>query len=310
MDTPEALLVGSDGADDAAVWQLNNDCAIAATADFFAPMVDSPRDFGRIAATNALSDIYAMGARPLLALALTAMPRNKISSKDIANILAGGRETCRAAGVVIAGGHSIDTAEPLYGLAVLGQAHPNHILTNGGAKVGDTVILGKSLGVGLMSAAHKKSELTESDYAQMVESMTQLNSAGTELATIDGVHAMTDVTGFGLLGHMLEMCKASNCQAHLNSAAVPCFERARQLAQDGAATGASTRNWQSYGNDIHGNFEQWQRTLLTDPQTAGGLLIACAPTATKKVIASLRKNGSTVACVVAHMEEGNGIFIS
>lgn len=306
---PDDLLIGADNADDAAVWRIADDCAIVATADFFAPPVDVPRDFGRIAAANAISDIYAMGAQPFLALALSAMPP-VLDDGEIAAILAGGAECCREAGVIIAGGHSIVAAEPLYGLAVIGRAHPDKLLSNGGAQPGDELILSKPLGVGLMSGAHRQGILAAADYADMVDSITQLNRAGAVLPAVPGVRAMTDVTGFGLLGHLLEMCQASACQAKLCFSSVPVLACARLLARGGAVTGASGRNWESYGGSIGGvALAEWQKTLLTDPQTGGGLLLACAPAATATVLEILQQHGGKAAAVVGKMAAGAGIVI-
>ena len=304
----DCLLAGAENAEDAAVWKISDDCALVATADFFAPMVDNPRDFGRVAAANAISDVYAMGASPLFALALAAMP-SALGDDDIAEIFAGGAECCAAAGIVVAGGHSIDAAEPLYGLAVLGRAHPSHILTNGGARAGDNLIFAKPAGVGLMCAAHRKQELSDSDYRQMVGAMTTLNRAGEKMPAISGVNAMTDVTGFGLAGHLLEMCRASECRAVLRFSEVPFFARAEELAQSGEATGASKRNWESYGENITGALSLLQQTLLTDPQTGGGLLISCIPAATDAVLTTLREHGNPRAAVIGEMTTGENIFV-
>ena len=304
----EDLLVGAENSDDAAVWRVADDCAIVATADFFSPPVDVPRDFGRIAAANAISDVYAMGAQPFMALALSAMP-SVLDDAEIADIFAGGAECCRQAGVLIAGGHSIAAAEPLYGLAVIGRAHPDRLLRNGGARPGDYLILSKPLGVGLMSQAHRRGELAAADYADMVDTITQLNRAGAALATVSGVHAMTDVTGFGLLGHLLEITRASDCRAVLCFSSVPVMTCARLLAVSGAATGASERNWQSYGDDVGGvALADWQRTILTDPQTGGGLLLACAPAAAVAAVAVLQEHGSA-ATIIGNITAGAGIVM-
>ena len=306
---PRELIAGAENAEDAAVWKISNDCAMVATADFFAPMVDSPYDFGRIAAANALSDVYAMGARPLFALALAAMP-GVLDEKDIADIWRGGMECCRSADVALGGGHSIDAAEPLYGLAVIGRVHPERMLTNGGAHSGDALILGKPLGVGLMSASHRKDELSTADYQTMVGAITTLNRAGEFMPSVSGVHAMTDVTGFGLLGHLLEMCRASSCRAQLQFSALPLFARARRLAEDGVVTGASTRNWNDYGAEVEGVADDWRRTLLTDPQTGGGLLVACAPKAADEVLATFNQNGNPQAEIIGTMTDGAGVVVT
>ena len=308
MTPPPNLLVGAETSDDAAVWRLDENCAIVATADFFAPMIDYPRHFGRVAAANALSDIYAMGAVPMLALALTAFPRASLTTADMADILAGGRDCCNAAGVILAGGHSIDTQEPLYGLAVIGRAQPTEILTNGGAQAGDDVILSKPLGAGLLCAG--SAELSEADYTELAISMMCLNTAGSALAQCAGVHALTDITGFGLFGHLLEMCRASACRAQLFAGSVPIFSRAREWAATGRATGASKRNWDSYGGEITAaDLSTAQRIIFTDPQTSGGLLVSCAPAATAEVLSLLCAHGSAKAAVIAKMEEGTGVVV-
>ena len=272
------LLVGTETGDDAAVWQLDDDTCIVATTDFFMPMVDDPHDFGRIAATNAISDVYAMGGRPIMALAILGMPVDKISTKTVREILAGGTQICAAAGIPIAGGHSIDCPEPVYGLAVIGVCAKRDIRRNADAKPGDALILTKALGVGIYSAAFKKGALSPEAYGEMIESMTLPNRIGMELAKDVAVHSMTDVTGFGLLGHSLEMARGSNLTLVVHADGLPVLSEAKALAQEGFVTGASERNWQSYGESVAlpPGFPQWRRHLLTDPQTSGGLLIACA----------------------------------
>lgn len=287
---PAALLVGAQNADDAAVWRLNDEQAIIATTDFFSPLVDDAHDFGRIAATNALSDVYAMGGTPLFALAITAMPAGALPADTIAQILAGGQAACRDAGVVIAGGHSIDAKEPLYGLAVVGQVHPDKLLTNAGARVGDQLLLGKPLGIGVLSAALRRGRLSAAEYDVMLAHTTQLNRAGSALAEAAGagIHALTDVTGFGLLGHLAELCRAAKVGAatanrgapvgaQLRFADLPLLPAAVAHAKNGISTGAAKRNWESV-RDLLGEVapqEEWQRAFLTDPQTSGGLLVAC-----------------------------------
>ena len=244
------LLVGTESSDDAAVYRINDEQAIVATTDFFLPIVDDPYDFGRIAATNAISDIYAMGATPLFALALVGMPVGKLPVEAMQQILAGGHAVCEAAGMPIAGGHSIDNPEPIYGLVALGLVHPSRVKRNDRAEAGDVLILGKALGVGIMSAALKKGELRDKAYAQMIETTTQLNTAGIELAEIAGVHAMTDVTGFGLLGHLHEICRGSHLHADIPFDSLPILSAARHLAEAGFATGASERNWSSVAEHV------------------------------------------------------------
>ena len=304
------LLVGSETADDAAVYRLTDELALVATTDFFTPIVDDPFEFGRIAATNALSDIYAMGGTPILALALLGMPLGKISTADVSLILAGGAAVCKAANIPIAGGHSIDSAEPIYGLVALGTVHPDRVQRNSHAKAGDVLILTKGLGVGVFSAALKQERLSDADYRTMIDSMTRLNSVGTAIAAMHGVHAMTDVTGFGLLGHALEMARGAHLSAVLDLHATPMLPGAEALAQQGMGTGAATRNWTSYGADvIASGLAEWQRGLLCDPQTSGGLLIAVAPDAADAVLAHVRGAGFMQAAVIGRMRAGSGIEV-
>lgn len=300
------LLVGTESSDDAAVWRLNDAQAIVATTDFFMPIVDDAYDFGRIAATNALSDIYAMGARPLFALALVGMPINKLPVDAIQGILAGGEAVCAAAGIPIAGGHSIDAPEPIYGLVALGVVHPDQVKRNNQARTGDCLILGKALGIGVMSAALKKGELSTEGYQAMLASTTQLNTPGSELAQMAEVHAMTDVTGFGLLGHLLEICRGSNLSANLDWRRIPLLPGVADLAQRGFMPGAAERNWQSYGKAVEENasITSWQRALLCDPQTSGGLLISCAPSVAAEVLALLKKAGFAYAAQIGSLQSG------
>jgi selenide,water dikinase len=257
-----------------------------ATTDFFMPIVDDPFDFGKIAATNAISDIYAMGGTPLFALALVGMPVKVLSNKTIARILEGGSEACRSAGIPIAGGHTIDSVEPIYGLVAIGIVDPKRIKSNAAAKPGDVLILGKPLGVGILSAALKKDVLGSDGYAEMIANTTKLNSAGPDLAKLSGVHALTDVTGFGLAGHMLELARGSHCTAHIDWSQVPLLSNVLQFAEDGIVTGASGRNWDSYSQDvvIPANFSAAQLALLTDPQTSGGLLVSCSQEVVEEVL--------------------------
>ena len=305
------LLVGSETADDAAVYRLTDDLALVATTDFFTPVVDDPFEFGRIAATNALSDIYAMGGTPILALALLGMPLGKIGTDQVRQILAGGAAVCRAAGIPVAGGHSIDSAEPIYGLVALGTVHPGRVLRNGGARDGDALVLCKGLGVGVFSAALKQGRLPEDGYRAMIASATQLNAVGREVAALPGVHAMTDVTGFGLLGHLLEMCRGAGLAARLRLADVPVLPGAAELAQAGVATGAAGRNWASYGAEVTllDGLPDWRRGLLCDPQTSGGLLIAAAPDAVGAVLGHVRAAGFAQAAVVGTMGAGRGVAV-
>jgi selenide,water dikinase len=297
MPMPPELLVGIETADDAAVYRLNDEQALIATTDFFMPIVDDPFDFGRIAATNAISDVYAMGGTPIMALALVGMPINVLSTETIGKILDGGQQVCRAAGIPIAGGHTIDSVEPIYGLVVMGLVHPSRIKRNADGRVGDRLVLGKPLGVGVLSAALKKEQLSVEGYTQMIACTTQLNTPGPELAALSGVHALTDVTGFGLAGHVLEMARGSKTTAMLEMARIPLIAGVRDLASSGFVTGASGRNWAAYGDEIAlaESLEAVDRDLLSDPQTSGGLLVACAPDAVASVLAIFHKHGFTQA---------------
>jgi len=300
------LLVGSESSDDAAVYRINDEQAVVATTDFFLPIVDDPYDFGRIAATNAISDVYAMGAKPLFALALVGMPVGKLPVGVMQQILAGGQAICASAGIPVAGGHSIDNPEPIYGLVAIGLVHPSHIKRNSRACEGDVLILGKALGVGILSAALKKGELRDKAYEQMVETTTQLNTPGIALAQLPAVHAMTDVTGFGLLGHLHEICRGSNLHADIRFDALPILSAARHLAQDGYATGASERNWMSVEpyTALPASMPDWQKKLLTDPQTSGGLLVACAADSAASVLEIFRQQGFSYARDIGRLSAG------
>ncbi len=306
MPLPKELLVGIETSDDAAVYQLNDEQALVATTDFFMPIVDDAFDFGRIAATNAISDVYAMGGRPILALALVGMPINVLSTATIGRVLEGGASVCRAAGIPVAGGHTIDSVEAIYGLVALGLVHPKRVRRNADAKPGDLLVLGKPLGVGVMSAALKKGELDAAGYERLIATTTRLNTPGPDLAEIDGVHAITDVTGFGLAGHALEMARGAGCSVVLDWARVPLLEGVRQLAGQGFVTGASGRNWVGYGDrvELPAGFAAEDRALLTDPQTSGGLLVACAPAALDAVQAVFHRHGFDAAAVVGRVEAG------
>jgi len=299
MPVPKELLVGIGTADDAAVYQINDEQALVATTDFFMPIVDDPHDFGRIAATNAISDVYAMGGKPIMALALVGMPINVLSTSTIGKILDGGQAACRDAGIPIAGGHTIASVEPIYGLVVMGLVHPKQLKRNADARPGDQLILGKPIGVGVYSAALKKGQLEPSDYARMVTTTTQLNRPGTRLCGLAGVHALTDVTGFGLAGHALEMARGAQRSIGLEWSKVPLLPKARALAESGSVTGASARNWAAYGHEVLldttlGSAEQ---ALLTDPQTSGGLLVACAPDTTEAVLQIFAQDGFEAAVI-------------
>jgi selenide,water dikinase len=307
LPMPPELLVGIETADDAAVYRLNDEQALIATTDFFMPIVDDPFDFGRIAATNAISDVYAMGGRPIMALALVGMPVNVLPHETIARVLAGGESVCRAAGIPIAGGHSIDSVEPIYGLVALGLVHPSRVKRNAGAKPGDRLVLGKPLGVGVLSAALKKEKLGAEGYRQMIDTTTRLNTPGIALAELPGVHALTDVTGFGLAGHALELARGAGCTVRIDWHAVPVLEGVRDLAALGLVTGASGRNWAGYGAEVRlpNGFADVERALLTDPQTSGGLLVSCAPEAVDEVLAAFRRDGFERAAVIGEVLEGS-----
>lgn len=305
------LLVGTETSDDAAVYRLNNQQALIATTDFFMPIVDDAFDFGRIAATNAISDVYAMGGTPILALAIVGIPVGKIALSDVQDILAGGASVCTAAGIPVAGGHSIDSPEPIYGLVALGLVHPDKILRNSGARDGDVLILTKGIGVGVYSAALKQEKLLPALYEAMIASTTQLNAVGARLPDIQGVHAVTDVTGFGVLGHGLEMCRGSGLTATIHMAALPLLPAVEELARAGFITGASGRNWTSYGSDVTltSEISDWQRGLLCDPQTSGGLLIAVAPEAADDVLQLVRGSGFAQAAVIGSLARGPGKIV-
>jgi selenide,water dikinase len=303
MPLPPELLVGIETADDAAVYRLTDQQALVATTDFFMPIVDDPFDFGRIAATNALSDVYAMGGTPIMALALVGMPISVLSVATIGRILEGGASVCRAAGIPIAGGHTIDSVEPIYGLVALGLVHPDRVQKNSGARVGDLLVLGKPLGVGVLSAALKKNALPAAGYAQMIATTTRLNTPGPDLAALPGVHALTDVTGFALAGHALELARGAGVTVQIDWPAVPLLAGVRELAASGIVTGASGRNWAAYGSDVAlpAGFADADRALLTDPQTSGGLLVACAPEALGAVQAVFARHGFEQAAVVGQV---------
>ena len=303
---PKELMVGIETADDAAVYKLNDEQALIATTDFFMPIVDDPYDFGRIAATNAISDVYAMGGTPIMALALVGMPINKLPLETIGLIIRGGEAICAEAGIPIAGGHTIDSVEPIYGLVVLGLVHPSKVKRNADAKAGDVLVLGKPLGVGILSAALKKDALGPDGYAAMIENTTKLNKPGKALSEMEGVHALTDVTGFGLLGHLLELARGAKLTAQLQMSTIPLLPGVEQLAHDGFFTGASGRNWDAYGQDVTlaAAITPAQQALLTDPQTSGGLLVSCDPASVDEVLALFMREGFAGAAVIGQMLAG------
>jgi selenide,water dikinase len=308
LPMPPQLLVGIETADDAAVYQLNDEQALIATTDFFMPIVDDPFDFGRIAATNAISDVYAMGGTPIMALALVGMPINVLSTGTIARILAGGEAACQAAGIPIAGGHTIDSVEAIYGLVALGLVHPKRVRRNADAQAGDVLVLGKPLGVGVLSAALKKEQLDAAGYQRMIATTTQLNTPGPELAALEGVHALTDVTGFGLAGHALELARGAGLTVHIDWPAVPLLEGVRALAAAGHITGASGRNWAGYGAEVAlpEGFGAVDQALLSDPQTSGGLLVSCAPEALPQVLAVFSRHGFAQAAAIGNARAAQG----
>jgi selenide,water dikinase len=305
------LLVGTESSDDAAVYRLNDSQAIVATTDFFMPIVDDPFDFGRIAATNALSDIYAMGGKPLFALAIVGMPVGKLSAGVIRQILAGGEAVCQAAGIPIAGGHSIDAPEPIYGLVGIGVVHPDKVKRNDQARSGDALILAKPLGIGVFADAMKKGKLDQAGYAQMLSSTTQLNTPGIALADMAGVHAMTDVTGFGLLGHLLEITRGSRLSAEISFADLPVHPLALELVQASFSPGAAERNWASYGKEVRlpEGMPEWQRKLLCDPQTSGGLLVSCGEASVSAVLEEMLRQGFGKARLIGRIGEGSGVTV-
>ena len=303
---PKELMVGIETADDAAVYRLNDEQALIATTDFFMPIVDDPFDFGRIAATNAISDVYAMGGQPIMALALVAMPVNQLPLEAIGQIIKGGETICREAGIPIAGGHTIDSVEPIYGLVVLGLVHPERVRRNADAKTGDVLILGKPLGVGVLSAALKKGKLDDAGYAQLVKITTMLNKPGIAFAAMAGVNALTDVTGFGLAGHTLELARGAKLTAVIDWHKVPLLAGVNAMAADGFVTGASGRNWDAYGKEITlaAGLPATARDLLSDPQTSGGLLVSCRPETAAEVLRVFSAAGFDQAAVIGRIEAG------
>lgn len=303
------LLVGTETGDDAAVWQIDDKTCVIATTDFFMPVVDDPRDFGRIAATNAVSDVYAMGGKPIMALAILGMPLGKLPIETVQAILAGGASICAEAGIPVAGGHSIDSVEPIYGLAVIGLCSPDNVRKNSGARPGDALILTKGIGVGVYSAAFKKQVLSDAAYDEMIASTTQLNRIGQTLSADADVHGITDITGFGLLGHALEMARGAGAHVKIEWERIPLLREAERLARSGHVTGASNRNWSSYGDRVKSppRLEDWQRALLTDPQTSGGLLIACAPDRAEPLRATIEAAGYARASIIGSIAAGEPI---
>jgi selenide,water dikinase len=312
LPVPPELLVGIETSDDAAVYKLTDDLALIATTDFFMPIVDDPYDFGRIAATNAISDVYAMGGKPIMALALVGMPISVLPAETIRRILEGGEDVCRSVGIPIAGGHTIDSVEPIYGLVALGIVHPDKVRRNADARAGDRLVLGKPLGVGILSAALKKDAVDASGYARMIETTTRLNTPGPDLAALPGVHAMTDVTGFGLAGHVLEIARGAQCGIAIDWQRVPLIEGVRELAAQGFVTGASGRNFAAYGHDIAlpAGFADADKALLSDPQTSGGLLVSCAAESVAEVLEVFGRHGFAAAAEIGEVGARQGAWLT
>lgn len=301
----DRILVGNDTLDDAAVVRLSDDQAIVQTVDVFTPIVDDAYDFGRIAATNAISDVFAMGGRPLFALAIGGFP-DDLPGEEVSEILRGGADVANAAGAPILGGHTITTAEPLYGLAVTGLVDPARVWRNAGAQIGDVLVLTKALGTGIVANALRKDAVDDDVLAAAIASMTTLNGASADALRAVGPHAVTDVTGFGLLGHLLEIAKGSKVAARLDFKAIPLLPGAAEFAAEGTVTGASARNWAGYGDRVKLGeaTSDAQKALLTDPQTSGGLLVACAPEASDEVLKIFRSEGFDRAAIVGEVLAG------
>jgi selenide,water dikinase len=299
--TDANLLVGYDTSDDAAVYRLRDDLAVVVTTDFFTPIVDDPFDWGRIAATNALSDVYAMGGVPLLALNLVAWPREGLDFALLARVLDGGADVATSAGCIIAGGHSIDDAEPKYGLAVVGTVHPDAVLTNAAARPGDALVLTKPIGLGVISTAVKRDGASDANLADAITVMTTLNASARDAAIEVGVHAATDVTGFGLLGHLRELVVASGVGAVIDAGAVPVIDGVRDLVAAGMVAGGTQRN-HAFVSDVveWGGLPYDEQVLLADAQTSGGLLLSVAAEKADALVAALRHRETLAAAVIGH----------
>lgn len=307
------LLVGNSSKDDAAVYDLGNGTALISTTDFFMPIVDDAFDFGRIASANAISDVYAMGGKPLLAVAILGWPVEKLPAEMAQKVLDGSRTICEEAGIPLAGGHSIDSAEPIFGLAVSGLVDIKNLKKNNTAKAGDQLFLTKPLGVGVLSTAQKRGLIKEEHIAVMINQMTQLNKIGEAFGKIEGVTAMTDITGFGLLGHLIEMAEGSNCSAEINYSALPVAEGVKEYLTQRIVPDATYRNWNSYSTKT--GFEKGVNVmeafnLLPDPQTNGGLLIAVDEEAVEEVKKLLIENGlEKFATPIGKMIEQSGKIV-
>lgn len=288
------LLVGNSSRDDAAVYDLGNGQAAISTTDFFMPIVDDPFDFGRIAATNAISDVYAMGGTPMMAIAILGWPVNQLAPEIAQQVVDGGRHVCRDAGISLAGGHSIDSPEPIFGLAVTGSVAVENLKRNDTAALGDQLYLTKPLGIGILTTAQKQKKLRPEHEHLARDAMCELNVIGPELARLDGVTAMTDVTGFGLLGHLAEMCEGSKLNARIDFDRIPQLDATEEYRQQGCVPGGTDRNFESYGNKI-GPLSEAQKQVLCDPQTSGGLLVAVAPAADNDARETARARGMLLA---------------
>lgn len=284
------LLVGNEDKDDAAVYDLGNGSCVISTTDFFMPIVDDPFDFGRIAATNAISDIYAMGGKPIMAIAILGWPINKLDPSIAAKVIDGGRAVCHAAGISLAGGHSIDAPEPIFGLAVTGIVPSDKVKQNNHAQEGDLLFLSKPLGIGILTTAEKKGLLQEQHKNLARDTMCQLNKFGMEVSYIEGVNAMTDVTGFGLLGHLSEICEGANLSATIDFSAIPVLDGIADYIEQGAVPGGSHRNFDSYGDKVSA-LSDIQKTILCDPQTSGGLLISVKESMADSLLATAKQQG-------------------
>ncbi|WP_410327851.1 selenide, water dikinase SelD [Marinobacter sp.] len=293
-DAPEfkdpRLLVGNSSRDDAAVADVGNGLGVISTTDFFMPVVDDPFDFGRIAAANAISDVYAMGGKPVMAIAILGWPVNELAPEIAAQVIDGGRAVCAEAGIALAGGHSIDSPEPIFGLAVTGQVAVDRIVRNDTAKAGDLLYLTKPLGVGILTSASKKGRVSAEDLAVAVKNMATLNKVGEAFAEVDGVHAMTDVTGFGLAGHLLEICRGSGLRATVNRGAIPVLPNLQPYIAADCIPGGTHRNAAAFGKAISGMTEA-DKLLFCDPQTSGGLMVCVAEESRSEFEAVAREQG-------------------
>ena len=284
------LLVGNASRDDAAVYDLGNGEAVISTTDFFMPIVDDAHTFGRIAATNAISDIYAMGGEPLMAIAIFGWPLDKLPPEVGQQVIEGGRRVCQEAGISLAGGHSIDSPEPIFGLAVTGKVKVKHLKENSKAQVGDRLFLTKPLGIGILSTAQKQKKITQADAQMAIDTMCQLNNIGAKLASLEGVHAITDVTGFGLGGHLVEVCQGSGVSARIDRAKIPVLDHVFDYLAQGCSPGGAQRNFDSYGQHLS-SMDQQTQSIVCDPQTSGGLLISVSESAQDECQQLLKQAG-------------------